>query len=92
MAKNIFLVDAYQVDGQGTYAHINGYPKPFSSESYDGDVDKALKRAQGAFASAWADFCSVDNKQIQMVTLMDIHGTQLDRKCLGDFPSETPAE
>ena len=77
MAKNIFIVDAYQVDGAGTFAHISGYPKTFNSESYNNDVDKALKRATGAFATAWAEFCAVDNKQIQTVTLTDIYGLQI---------------
>ncbi len=88
MARNIFIVDAYQVDGQGVYAHINGFPKPFDSESYGGNVDTALKRAQGSFADTWSGFCAVDNKQIQTVTLMDIHSTLLDKKCLGDFPAD----
>ena len=86
--KNIFIVDAYQVDGSGTFAHISGFPKTFNSESYQGDVDTALKRATGAFASAWSGFCGVDNKQIQTVILYDIHGTLIDRKTLGDFPAE----
>ena len=85
MARNIFLVDAYQVNGAGTYSHLNGYPKVFDSDSYEGDVDKALKRATGAFADAWSGFCAVDDKQIQMVDLMDITGFQIDHKCIGNF-------
>ena len=92
MARNIFLVDAYQVNGQGAYAHINGYPKVFDSNDYDNDINIALKRANGSFASTWSGFCSVDNKQIQVVTLMDIFGNQIDRRCIGGFPAETPAE
>ena len=92
MARNIFLVDAYQVDGSGVYAHLNGYPKVFDSESYEGNVDKALLRATGAFADAWSGFCNVDNKQIQTVTLMDITGFQIDKKCVGGFPADTPAQ
>lgn len=92
MARNIFIVDAYQVDGSGTFTHINGYPKTFDSESYSGDVDKALKRATGSFAAAWSDFCAVDNKQIQTVVMYDVHGTRIDQKTLGDFPAEEPAE
>ena len=89
MPRNIFIVDAYQVDGQGTYSHVNGYPKVFDSASYDNDVDKALKRANGSFADTWSNFCNVDNKQIQLVTLTDIFGNQLDKKCIGGFPVET---
>lgn len=92
MARNIFLVDAYQVDGQGAYAHISGYPKVFDSNDYSGDVDVALKRANGSFASTWSGFCSVDNKQIQLVTLADIFGNQIDKKCIGNFPAETTEE
>lgn len=87
--KNIFIVDAYQVNGQGTFTHINGFPKTFNSESYDGDVDKALRRATGAFAEAWSGFCAVDDRQIQTVVLYDIHGTRIDQKSIGDFPAES---
>jgi len=83
MARNIFIVDAYQVDGQGAYSHITGYPKAFDSNDYNNDVDVALKRANGSFASTWSGFCAVDNKQLQLVTLMDINGNLLDKKCLG---------
>ena len=92
MARNIFIVDAYQVDGQGTYSHISGFPKPFDSDSYEGSVDTALKRAQGSFASTWSGFCAVDNKQVQLVMLTDIFGNQMDRKCLGGFPVEPEPE
>lgn len=87
--RNIFIVDAYQVDGQGAFAHINGYPKVFDSNSYGGDADLALKRATGSFANAWSGFCNVDNKQIQTVVLYDIHGFRLDEKTIGDFPAES---
>lgn len=92
MARNIYIVDAYQVDGSGKYGHLTGYPKTFDSESYEGDVDKALRRATGAFADAWSGFCNVDNKQIQTVTLMDITGFQIDSKCIGAFPPEPAPE
>ena len=83
MARNIFIVDAYQVNGEGVYAHINGFPKPFDSEDYEGSVDTALFRAQGSFAGTWSNFCNDSTKQLQLVTLMDINGNLLDKKCLG---------
>ena len=88
MARNIFIVDAYQVNGEGVYSHISGYPKPFDSNDYNNDVDVALKRANGSFASAWSGFCAVDNKQIQTVTLTDILGNQIDKKVVGGFPAD----
>lgn len=88
MARNIFIVDAYQVDGSGNYTHISGFPKSFDSNSYEGDVDKALKRATGSFAETWSGFCAVDNKYVQTVTLMDVFGNQIDKKSIGNFPTE----
>ena len=90
MARNIFLVDAFQVNGEGAYSHISGYPKVFDSNDYNNDVDVALKRANGSFASTWSGFCAVDNKQIQTVTLTDILGNQIDKKVVGGFPAEEP--
>lgn len=92
MARNIFIVDAFQVNGEGVYSHISGYPKPFDSDDYDHDVDKALKRANGSFASTWSGFCAVDNKQIQTVTLTDILGNQIDKKVVGGFPADPEPE
>ena len=90
MARNIFIVDAFQVNGEGVYSHISGYPKPFDSNDYNNDVDLALRRANGAFAGAWQTFCNTDNKQIQMVILYDILGNKLDHKLVGGFPAEEP--
>lgn len=86
MVRNVFIVDAYQINGEGAEAHISGYPKQFDSVDYDGDVDKALKRATGAFATAWAGFCAVDNMMLQSVTLADITGFQIDKKTVGSLP------
>jgi len=91
MAKNIFIVDAYQLDGEGGYAHRSGYPKAFNSDAYDQNVDTALNRATAAFATAWAEACNTaEQKQLQTCTLMDITGLQLDRKCVGAIVEPEP--
>lgn len=93
MARNIFIVDAFKVNADGTSQHITNYPKTFNSDSYDGDVDKALKRAKGSFASTWSDFCSVDNYAMARVTLCDVAGNEIKREVLGELPQEvTPVQ
>ena len=92
MARNVFIVDAYQINEEGAEAHISGYPKQFDSDSYDGNIDKALKRATGAFASAWSDFCAVDNMLIQSVTLTDITGFQIRKETVGRLPVDPQSE
>lgn len=92
MSRNVFIVDAHQINGDGAYAHINGYPRTFDSESYDGDVDKALKRATGAFATAWAGFCAVDNMMLQNVTLSDITGFLIRKETVGKLSVEPEPE
>ena len=90
--RNIFIVNAYQVDGQGNYSKLNGYPMAFDSASYGNNIDTALKRATGAFASAWSNFCNVDGKQVQTVTLDEISGAHIDQKTVGKIADvEDPA-
>lgn len=91
MARNIFTVNAFIVDSNGTYNVLSGYPKNFDSNNYQNDIAKARKRADGEFAEAWGAFCKRDDRQIQTVTLMNIKGELLDHKSMGDFPApETP--
>ena len=40
MARQIFIVDAMVVDSNGTFNHVQGYPKQFDSRSYGDDIDK----------------------------------------------------
>ena len=88
MARQIFIVDAHIVDANGTFNNIQGYPKTFDSRNYQGDVDKAQRRAEGDMSEAWGAMCKVDTRQIQTVTLTTADGFQLDRKTMGAFPAE----
>lgn len=85
MRRNIYLVDAIIVDANGTFNHLEGYPKKFDSKNYDGDVDKAKRRAEGDFSEIWGAMCKVDTRMIQTVTLTTVDGFQLDRKTSGQF-------
>lgn len=92
MARNIFIVNAQIVDANGAFNTLSGYPKNFDSNSYSGDVDKAKKRAEGEFSECWGAMCKRDDRQIQVVTLSDVYGNQLDKKSMGDFPAEEEAQ
>lgn len=83
--RNIFIINAQIVDANGTFNTLTDYPKIVDSNSYSGDVDKALRRADGLFSDAWGAMCKVDTRQIQCVTLTDVYGNQLDRKSTGAF-------
>ena len=92
MARNIFIVNAQIVDANGAFNTLSGYPKNFDSNSYSGDVDKAKKRAEGEFSECWGAMCKRDDRQIQVVTLSDVYGNQLDKKSMGDFPAVEGAQ
>ena len=92
MARNIFIVNAQIVDANGAFNTLSGYPKIFDSSSYSGDVDKAKKRAEGEFSECWGAMCKRDDRQIQVVTLSDVYGNQLDKKSMGDFPEEEESQ
>lgn len=89
--RNIYIINAQIVDKNGTFNTLDGYPKRVDSNSYESDVDKARKRADGEFAEAWAAMCKNDVRQIQTVTLCDVFGNQLNRKSMGSFPENTPS-
>ena len=92
MARQIFIIDAIVVDANGTFNHLPGYPKQFDSNSYQGDIDKTQRRAEGDASEAWGAMCKVDTRQIQTVTLSTIDGFQLWRKTMGAFPEPEPEQ
>lgn len=92
MARNIFTVNAVIVDANGTFNTLSGYPKNFDSNSYEGSVAKARKRADGEFSECWGAMCKRDDRQIQTVTLTNVKGELLDHKSMGDFPEPEPEE
>ena len=92
MARQIFIVDAHIVDANGTFNYVDGYPKRFDSRSYQGDVDKAQRRAEGDMSDAWGDMCKVDTRQIQTVTLMTADGQLIEKKSMGGFVEPEPNE
>lgn len=85
MARQIYIVDAHIVDANGTFNYVDGYPKRFDSNSYQGDTEKARRRAEGDMSEAWGAMCKVDTRQIQTVTLTTVDGFMLEKKSTGAF-------
>ena len=96
MNRQIFKVDAMIVDANGTYNMLSGYPKIFDSKSYDGDIEKAHRRAEGEYSSAWAGMCKIDTRKMQTVVLSTVDGFQLEKKSTGTLwepdPEPVPPE
>lgn len=93
MKRQIYVVDAAVVDANGTYNKLSGYPKLFDSRSYDNDIAKTRRRAEGDAAEAYGAMCKVDSRQLQTVVLMTADGAVLDRKFIGaiaDLPDPEP--
>lgn len=85
MARQIFIVDAHIVDANGTFNYVDGYPKRFDSNSYQNDIEKTKRRAEGDMSEAWGAMCKVDTRQIQTVTLTTVDGFMLEKKSTGAF-------
>ena len=92
MQRQIFIVDAFIVDANGTFNYIIGYPKKFDSRNYGNDSEKARIRAEGDLSDAWADMCKVDTRQISTVILYTADGSLIERKTRGAFPEEPEPE
>lgn len=83
MARQIFKVDAQIVDANGAFHVLDGYPKTFDSNNYQGDIDKAQKRAEGDFSEAWGAMCKRDDRLLQTVILSTVDGFQIEKKSMG---------
>lgn len=92
MARQIFIVDAYIVDANGTFNNISGYPKRFDSRSYQDDIEKTQRRAEGDMSEVWGAMCKVDTRQVQTVTLTTADGFQVERKTMGTLADPVNAE
>ena len=90
--RNIFIVNAFIVDANGTFANMSGYPKTFDSKNYGDDVDKAKKRAEGDMSEQWGEMCKRDDRQIQTVMLSDVFDNVFEKKSMGNFPTVEPEQ
>lgn len=75
---NVYTVNAWIVDSNGTFNYITGYPKAFQSKNYNNDINKTLQRARGEFHSTIGTLCSRDDRQLQTVTIHDIYGNEIE--------------
>lgn len=85
MKRQISLVDAHIVDANGTFNFLDGYPKRFDSKSYDGDIDKAQRRAIGDASEAFGAMCEVDTRQLQAVIVSTADGFVVDKRVIGQL-------
>lgn len=91
MKRQIFEIYAKVIDSNGTYNTLSGYPKIFDSRSYNGDIDKTLRRATGEFSETYGAMCKRDDRQLQTVILMTADGFVIERKFIGEI-AEDPDE
>ena len=95
MAKKVFTVNAMQSDANGNFTTVSGFPKRFSSDSYQTDdpVKTANKRAKSSYHAQISAFYAVDNIPLWTVTLENEKGQQIMPPVSeGDFPSAEPEE
>lgn len=95
MQRQIFVVNAYIVDANGTFNNLSGYPKTFDSQSYNNDIDKAQRRAIGDMSETYGAMCKRDDRQLQTVICMTADGFLIEKKSIGriaDLPDPEPVE
>jgi len=72
MKRDIFVVNAYIVDANGTFNSLSGYPKAFDSKHYDNDVNKALMRANSDFHEVLGAMYKADTRQVQVAEIIQM--------------------
>ena len=92
MARTILSVNATQMDSNGNFSTVSGFPKRFDSDSYDGDLKRTNRRAKAAAHAQLAANYAVDNRPLQVVTIETADGRQIFRECDGAIPAEEDPE
>jgi hypothetical protein len=96
MKRDIFVVNAYIVDANGTFSQLSGYPKAFDSRHYNNDVDKTLDRAYSDYHEVLGAMYKADTRQVQIAEVMQMStGMVLELRRVGtlaDLPDPEPEE
>lgn len=93
MKREIFEVYAKIVSAAGNYTTLGGYPKIFDSMSYDNDIDKAKKRAYGAYHAVLGEMYAIDTRPEQIAMILRASdGVQEIVERVGDLPEVSDPE
>lgn len=87
MQREIFEVYAKIMSAGGNYTTLGGYPKMFDSMSFDNDIDKARKRAYGAWHAVLGEMYAIDTRPLQIAMILRASdGVQEIVERVGDMP------
>lgn len=87
MQREIYEVYAKIVSAAGNYTTLGGYPKIFDSMSYDNDIEKAKKRAYGAYHAVLGEMYAIDTRPEQIAMILRASdGVQEIVERVGDLP------
>ena len=87
MKREIYEVYAKIVSAAGNYTTLGGYPKIFDSMSYGNDIDKAKKRAYGAYHAVLGEMYAIDTRPLQIAMILRASdGVQEIVERVGDLP------
>lgn len=87
MQREIYEVYAKIMSAGGNYTTLGGYPKVFDSMSYDNDIDKARKRAYGAWHAVLGEMYAIDTRPLQIAMILRASdGVQEIIERVGELP------
>lgn len=94
MKRDIFVVNAYIVDANGTFNQLSGYPKAFDSKHYDNDIEKTKNRALAEYHNTLGAMYKRDDRQAQYAEIIQTSiGMPMFRQKIGelaDLPDPEP--
>lgn len=96
MARNIFIVNATQVvisdnHPEGLFSAVSGYPKTYDSNTYNGDIEAALRAAKSEYYSRLsANYVGSATRVMSTMTLEQANGQLIMRDSIGAFPVVEP--
>ena len=94
--REIYQVNAYIVDANGTFNHLDGYPKQFDSKQNNNDVEETRRKALSDYYATLSTMARRSDRQLQRANVMRIKTGACEEQCafgaLADLPDPEPEE
>jgi ribosomal protein S15P/S13E len=94
--REIYQVNAYIVDANGTFNHLDGYPKQFDSKQNNNDVEETRRKALSDYYATLSAMARRSDRQLQRANVVSIKTGACEEQYafgeLADLPDPEPDE
>ena len=94
--REIYQVNAYIVDANGTFNHLDGYPKQFDSRQNNNDVTATRNKALSDYYAVLSTMAKRADRQLQRANVVSVKTGACEEQyafgALADLPDPDEAQ